>query len=46
MQQNGIKIKGEAILDFNRLITAEDFEDGKLLLQKGKKSFKQIKIEE
>ncbi|HMM05974.1 MAG TPA: tyrosine--tRNA ligase [Clostridiales bacterium] len=46
MQQNGIKIKGEAILDFNLLITADDFEDGKLLLQKGKKSFKQIKIEE
>lgn len=46
MQQNAIKIKGEAILDFNRLITAADFEDGKLLLQKGKKSFKQIKIEE
>ena len=45
MQQNGIKIKGEAIRDFNRLITADDFEDGKLLLQKGKKSFKQIKLD-
>lgn len=46
MQQNGIKIKGETITDFNRMITASDFEDGKLLLQKGKKSFKQIKFNE
>lgn len=45
MQQNGIKIKGEIISDFNRMITLNDFEDGKLLLQKGKKSFKQIKME-
>lgn len=45
MQQGGIKIKGEIIDDFNRVITAADFEDGKLLLQKGKKSFKQIKID-
>lgn len=45
MQQNGIKIKGETVSDFNRMITLDDFEDGKLLLQKGKKSFKQIKME-
>jgi tyrosyl-tRNA synthetase len=45
MQQNGIKIKGEAVTDFNRMITLDDFEDQKLLLQKGKKSFKQITID-
>lgn len=45
MQQNGIKIKGETISDFDRMITVDDFEDGKLLLQKGKKSFKQITID-
>lgn len=44
MQQGGIKIKGETISDFNKMITLDDFEDDKLLLQKGKKSFKQIKI--
>ena len=46
MQQGGIKMKGETINDFNRMITLEDFEDGKLLLQKVKKAFKQIKIDQ
>lgn len=45
MQQGGIKIKGQAINDFNLTITLDDFEDNKLLLQKGKKTFKQIKID-
>ncbi|MEG0873934.1 MAG: tyrosine--tRNA ligase [Clostridiales bacterium] len=45
IQQNGIKIKGTAITDFNYMITLDDFEDGKLLLQKGKKAFKQIMIQ-
>ena len=45
MQQGGIKIKGQAVSDFNRTITLDDFEDNKLLLQKGKKTFKQIKID-
>lgn len=44
MQQGGIKIKGQAVSDFNQMITLDDFEDNKLLLQKGKKTFKQIKI--
>ncbi|MGN1012088.1 MAG: tyrosine--tRNA ligase [Clostridia bacterium] len=45
MQQGGIKIKGQAVNDFNLTITLDDFEDNKLLLQKGKKTFKQIKID-
>ena len=45
MQQGGIKIKGQAVNDFNLTITLNDFEDNKLLLQKGKKTFKQIKID-
>lgn len=45
MQQGGIKIKGKSISDFNLMITLDDFEDNKLLLQKGKKTFKQIKID-
>ncbi len=44
MQQGGIKIKGESINDFAKMITLEDFDDNKLLLQKGKKTFKQVKI--
>ena len=45
MQQGGIKIKGQAVNDFNLTITLNDFEDNKLLLQKGKKTFKHIKID-
>ncbi|MGI5874667.1 MAG: tyrosine--tRNA ligase [Bacillota bacterium] len=45
MKQGGIKIKGKAENDFNRLITLDDFEDGQLLLQKGKKTFKRIRID-
>ena len=45
MQQGGIKIKGESINDFAKMITLEDFDDNKLLLQKGKKTFKQVKID-
>ncbi len=44
LQQGGIKLKGKAISDFNYMITLDDFDDGKLLLQKGKKAFKQIKL--
>lgn len=44
MQQGGIKIKGQSVNDFNLMITLNDFEDDKLLLQKGKKTFKQIKL--
>ncbi|MDO4542130.1 MAG: tyrosine--tRNA ligase [Bacillota bacterium] len=44
MQQGGIKLKGKAVNDFNYLITLDDFEDDKLMLQKGKKAFKQIKL--
>ena len=44
MQQGGIKIKGQSVSDFNLMITLDDFEDNKLLLQKGKKTFKQIKL--
>lgn len=44
MQQGGIKIKGQSVNDFNLMITLDDFEDNKLLLQKGKKTFKQIRI--
>ena len=45
MKQGGIKIKGKGESDFNRLITLDDFEDGQLLLQKGKKTFKRIRID-
>lgn len=44
LQQGGIKIKGQAISDFNHVITLDDFAEDKLLLQKGKKAFKQIKL--
>ena len=44
MAQGGIYIQGKQETDFGRIITADDFEDGKLLLQKGKKTFKQVTL--
>lgn len=40
--QGGLKVNGEAITDFAYMLSLDNFEDGKLLLQKGKKAFKQV----
>ena len=45
MKQGGIKLRGTAVDDFNRLITLDDFDGDTLLLQKGKKTFKRIRID-
>ncbi len=45
MKQGGIKLRGKAVDDFNRLITLDDFDGDTLLLQKGKKTFKRIRID-
>ena len=45
MKQGGIKLHGKAVDDFNHLITLDDFDGDTLLLQKGKKTFKRIRIE-
>ncbi|NLY74520.1 MAG: tyrosine--tRNA ligase [Firmicutes bacterium] len=42
--QGGISLGEERVTDFNRAIKASDFQDGKLLLKKGKKQFQMFKL--
>ncbi|MBS4959626.1 MAG: tyrosine--tRNA ligase [Clostridiales bacterium] len=42
VQQGGVKVNDQKIDDINAKITLEDFTDGKLMIQKGKKIFHQI----
>lgn len=45
IQQGGLLVKGQKVTDPKRMINAGDFEDGKLLIQKGKKTFHLIEME-
>ena len=42
IKQNGVSVKGEKVKDFDLIVKTSDFEDGKLLIQKGKKVFHQL----
>ncbi len=42
--QGGISLNDEKVDDFGRAITAADFQDGKLLVKKGKKQFQTVKL--
>ena len=42
IEQNGISINGIKENDVNKLITTNDFSNGELIIQKGKKQFKKI----
>ncbi|MCI1931199.1 MAG: tyrosine--tRNA ligase [Clostridia bacterium] len=44
IQQNGLKINDEKVDSFDIKITASDFKNGKMKLQKGKKSFHFLKL--
>jgi len=44
IQQGGIFVDGEKVLDPKAIYTASDFKEGKLILKKGKKAFKQINL--
>jgi len=44
IQQGGLTVGGNKVTDTKMNITLANFEDGKLIIQKGKKSFKQIVI--
>lgn len=44
VQQGGIRVNDERVEDFNRTITLEDFENGELMLRKGKKVYHQVRI--
>lgn len=42
IEQNGISINGIKETDINKLITMNDFQNGQLVVQKGKKQFKKL----
>jgi len=44
IQQGGLLVKGEKVTDAKMMVAAEDFEDGKLLIQKGKKIFHMVEM--
>ena len=44
VKQNGVKLNGETVADFKKEITLEDFKDGEIIIQKGKKVFQKVKI--
>jgi tyrosyl-tRNA synthetase len=44
IQQGGLLVKGEKVTDAKRMVAASDFEEGKLLIQKGKKIFHLVEI--
>jgi len=46
VQQGGIQIEGEKITDIKYEVKASDFVDGALLVKKGKKIYRQVRIEE
>lgn len=45
VQQGGLSLNGEKVIDFKKAITAEDFEDGVALIKRGKKNYNKIIIE-
>ncbi len=44
IKQGGLSLNKEKVMDPKRLVTLEDFNDGKLLIQKGKKVFHVVSI--
>ncbi|MBS4536358.1 tyrosine--tRNA ligase [Clostridium sp. D2Q-14] len=44
VKQGGVSVNDEKITDFKKEITSDDFEDGKLMIRKGKKKYHQVKI--
>lgn len=44
IQQGGLKINGEKVTDIDLSLTTANFNDGELMIQKGKKVYHQIKL--
>jgi tyrosyl-tRNA synthetase len=44
VQQGGVTIDGEKVEAVDRMVTANDFKDGKILIKKGKKTYHQVQI--
>ncbi|WP_058992822.1 tyrosine--tRNA ligase [Sarcina ventriculi] len=45
VQQGGLSLNGEKVTDIKRTLNKEDFEDGVVLIKRGKKNFNKIIIE-
>ncbi len=45
IQQGGLSINDEKVTDISKLITADDFKDGEMIIKKGKKTFHKIVME-
>jgi tyrosyl-tRNA synthetase len=44
VEQGGITIEGEKVEAVDRMVTLDDFKDGRILIRKGKKVYHQVKI--
>lgn len=44
IEQGGLILDGEKVTDPKRMVTKEQFRDGKLLIKKGKKTFHQVEL--
>ena len=44
IEQGGLSVGGKKVEDKKLMITADMFEDGKLLIQKGKKKFHMVEL--
>lgn len=44
VQQGGVTIDGEKVEAVDRMVTMDDFKDGKILIKKGKKTYHQVQI--
>lgn len=45
IQQGGLSINGEKVIDINRVVTEADFIEGSMLVKRGKKNYNKIIIE-
>ena len=45
IQQGGLSLNDAKVTDTNRLVTADDFKDGSIMIKRGKKSYNRIVLE-
>ncbi|NFO33761.1 tyrosine--tRNA ligase [Clostridium botulinum] len=45
IEQGGLSINGEKIIDLTRILNEDDFEDGSALIKRGKKNYNKIEIQ-
>ena len=44
IQQGGLSINGEKVVEVSRALTEEDFKDGSALIKRGKKNYNKIEL--